>query len=105
MRTIKQTEIFDTRYTIDRTLGALTLLDETSNGKIFFVEFIKKDGTVRRMTARRKVNKGVTGAGMKYRPLQRGLMTVYDMDNGAFKLINLLTVKRASVNGKKYKLI
>lgn len=94
----------ETNY-LSGTIGALTILDETRNGKIFFVEFIKKDGTLRRMTARRKVTKGITGKGTSYQPLQRGLMTVYDMDNGAFKMVNLLTVKKVSINRKKYVVI
>ena len=81
-----------------RTLAVLEILDATSNGKIFYVEFIKKDGSLRKMTARRRVSKGVSGKGMPYRPLKKGLMTVYDMDNGAFKLVNLLTVKRLCAN-------
>jgi hypothetical protein len=84
------------------TLGVLTVLDETANGKIFFVEFIKKDGSIRRMTARRRVAIGVNGKGMSYKPLPKGLMTVYDMDNKGFKLINLLSITRLSANGTKY---
>lgn len=87
---------------VGRALAPLVLMDEASNGKIFFVEFKKKDGTIRRMTARRSVSKGVTGKGMAYSPLGRGLLTVYDMDNSAFKLINLLTVRKFSANGKKF---
>jgi len=90
---------------IARTRGVLTILDETSNGKIFYVEFIKKDGSLRKMTARRSVKKGVNGKGMGYRPLQKGLMTVYDMDNGAFKVVNLLKTKRVSVNGRKIEIV
>lgn len=90
--------------TLSGTLGTLTILDETSNGRIFYIEFVKKDGTLRRMTARRAVKKGVTGKGMSYRPLQKGLMTVYDMDNGEFKQVNLLTTKKLCANGNKYKI-
>lgn len=86
------------------TLEVLTILDETSNGKIFYVEFIKKDGSLRKMTARRRVTKGVTGKGMNYRPLKRGLLTVFDMDNAGHKVINLLTIQKLHANNCIYHL-
>lgn len=87
---------------VSKELAPFTLLDEVSNGKIFFVEFIKKDGSPRRMTARRSVRKGVNGKGMKYRPLAKGMLTVFDMDKGEFRLVNLTKIKRFSANGNKY---
>lgn len=88
--------------TISKDLAPFKLLDETKNGKIFFVEFLKKDGSVRRMTARRSVTKGVTGKGMAYSPLGKGLLTVYDMDKGEFRQINLLEVRKFCANNNKY---
>jgi hypothetical protein len=88
--------------TVEKDLAPFKLLDETKNGKIFFVEFLKKDGSVRRMTARRSVTKGVTGKGMSYNPLSRGLLTVFDMDKGQFRQINLLKVRKFCANGGKY---
>ena len=87
---------------ISKDMAICRLLDQASNGKIFFVEFTKKDGSTRRMTARRGVSKGVKGTGMAYRPLSKGMLTVFDMDKGAFRLINLTRLKRFSVNGQKY---
>lgn len=81
------------------------LLDGANTGRIFFVEFQKKDGTLRRMTARKGVHKGVTGKGMSYRPLGKGLMTVFDMDKGEYRMVNLNKVVRFSVNGEKYRVI
>lgn len=81
------------------------LLDGANTGRIFFVEFQKKDGTSRRMTARKGVTKGVSGKGMSYRPLAKGYMTVFDMDKGEFRMINLTTVKRFTVNGQRYKVL
>ena len=51
-----------------------------SAGRIFYAEFVKKDGSLRRMTARLGVHKGITGKGMRYDPLERGLLPVFDMD-------------------------
>lgn len=90
---------------IDNVEAIYKLLDGANTGRIFFVEFQKKDGTLRRMTARKGVSRGVTGKGMSYRPLGKGYMTVFDMDKGAFRLVNLNTVLRFSVNGEKYRVI
>lgn len=87
---------------ISRSLAPLRLIDETKNGRIFFIEFIKKDGSKRVMTARRSVRKGVNGKGMSYSPLGRGLLTVFDMDKAEFRQVNLLSIRRFSVNGSKY---
>lgn len=81
------------------------LLDGANTGRIFFVEYRKKDGEIRRMTARKGVSKGVTGKGMSYRPLGKGYMTVFDMDKKEFRMVNLTTVLRFSVNGEKYRVL
>ena len=72
-----------TRQDFDRIAG---------DGKIASAEFIKKDGSLRKMVFRTKVTKGVTGEGMKYNPSDYGLRTVYDMQKLAFRHINLETV-------------
>lgn len=90
---------------IDRVNAIFKLLDGANTGKIFFVEYKKKDGSIRRMTARKGVSKGVTGKGMAYRPLGKGYMTVFDMDKGEFRLVNLNTVLQFSVNGEKYRVL
>jgi hypothetical protein len=88
--------------TIDKNIAGFTLLDASNNGRIFFVEFTKKDGSKRRMTCRRSVAKGLTGKGMAYRPLGKGLMTVFDMDKGEYRMINLLEITRFTINKIKY---
>ena len=70
-------------------------------GRIFFVEFIKKDGSLRKMTARLGVHKGVNGRGMRYDPVAYGLLPVFDMDKSAWRMINLNTLQRVSLNHQK----
>ena len=72
------------------------------DGKIASVDFIKKDGSLRKMVFRTKVTKGVTGEGMKYNPSDYGLRTVYDMQKRAFRHINLNTVQRITAKGQHY---
>ena len=73
-----------------------------TDGRIFYAEFIKKDGTLRRMTARVGVSKGVNGKGMKYDPVKRGLVPVYDMDKDAWRMINTGTLCRLHTGGMQY---
>lgn len=87
---------------ISRVESIFKLLDGANTGRIFFVEFKKKNGETRRMTARKGVTKGVTGKGMRYSPLGKGYMTVFDMDKGEYRLVDLTTVKRFTVKGEKY---
>jgi hypothetical protein len=88
--------------TINKDLAGFKLLDSVTDGRIFSVEFMKKDGTIRRMTCRRNVRKGLTGKGMAYRPLGKGLLTVFDMNKGEYRMINLLSVTKFTINKVKY---
>lgn len=70
--------------------------------KIFCVTFTKKDGTVRKMLARRRVKKGVKGVGMAYNPDDYDLITVFDMEKGAFRTVNLNTIISITAAGEKH---
>ena len=70
------------------------------DGKIASVDFIKKDGSLRKMVFRTKVTKGVTGEGMKYNPSDYGLRAVYDMQKRDFRMINLETVISIRAKGE-----
>mgnify|MGYP003640194130 FL=1 len=69
-----------------------------SKGKIFSIEFIKKDGTKRKMNARISVKKGVNGKGLKYDPFEKGYLIAYDMAKDGFRTINLETITKISLN-------
>lgn len=71
-------------------------------GKIFSVEFIKKDGSNRTMNCRVGVRKGVKGIGLKYNPIDKGLLTVYDMNKRDFRTINAKTIKSLTIEGTKF---
>lgn len=74
----------------------------TTKGKIFGVKFTKKDGTTRRMACRLHVTKGVKGVGLKYIPITKGLMGVYDMNNG-FRSVNLKTLQEIAFKKRRFK--
>lgn len=80
-----------------------TFLDATEGGKIFSATFEKKDGTIRTINCRRDVKKGVTGKGLSFDPMSKGLLVVYDMHRKGFRMINLDKLIEAKVNGKTIK--
>ena len=70
-----------------------------TKGKFFSVEFIKKDGSLRRMTARLGVRKGITGKGLAFNPAERDLMVVWATDRKNYRMINLKTITLLKANG------
>ena len=74
---------------------------QKANNTIFSVEFIKKDGSVRTMTARLHVKKGVKGTGMAYNPIEKGLLPVWDMQKNGFRTINIKTVTKLQIKGEE----
>lgn len=70
--------------------------------KIFTVTFVKKDGSVRVMNARRGVKKGVKGVGMSYDPYSKNLIPVFDMQKEAFRMINAETILEIKAEKKVY---
>ena len=79
--------------------AALAALIRTSSGRIFFAEFVKKDKTIRRMTARLGVTKYLTGGELGYDAASKGLLTVFDMDIRQYRTINLNTISMLSIDG------
>lgn len=96
-------------------------IDQTSDGRIFTVDFVKRtDNTLRTMSCRRGVKKGVKGVGQAYSPAEKNLLTVYDMqkldpsresnkgksveemEKGAFRNINLEALVALRMGGKRY---
>jgi hypothetical protein len=71
--------------------------------KIFTITFIKKDGSVRVMNARRGVKKGVKGVGMSYNPTEKDLVVVFDMQKEAFRMVNAKTVLEIKADKEHYK--
>jgi len=74
-------------------------IDDTK-GKFFTVKFIKKDGTLRRMTCRTGVSKGVTGKGLAFEPKEKGLKVVWSTDAEGYRMINLAQVTEITFNGE-----
>lgn len=74
-------------------------LIKSTKGKFFSVEFVKRDGSVRKMTARLGVRKGITGKGLAFNPAERDLMVVWATDKKNYRMINLKTISTIKFNG------
>ena len=75
---------------------------KNTNGKFFTCFFIKKDGTLRKMTARVGVKKGLANNGF-VREEKDNLVCVYDMVAHDFRFINLSTLKSLKCGKLEYK--
>lgn len=85
------------------TLSKNAFLDTVNDGRVFTVDFIKRtNGERRLMNCRRGVTKGVTGKGLAFDPEKKDLLTVYDMQKSAHRMINLEDLVALKANGKNY---
>ena len=81
-----------------------------SNGQSFTATFIKSDGTQRIMNCRLKVKKGTNGKGLKYYPIEKGLLPVFDLQlarqgiipKECHRMINLLTLQNLNINNNNF---
>lgn len=77
---------------------------ESTNGKVFTVEFIKKDKSLRVMTARTGVKKHLFG-GVSTIKDKEYLFGCFDMQTGGYRCINLDTLRKVKANGKEYEVV
>jgi len=84
----------------------------STKGKLFGVEFIKQDQSVRKMVCRLGVQKGVKGVvDRKAEDEQHNLLTVFDFNadrtkdsQGGFRRINFGTLRKVKANGVEYEI-
>lgn len=76
------------------------LINYVSNGKLFSVTFIKKNGEERTMLARTGVTKYLRG-GVNRNPNPHHLI-VYSMHDKGYRTINLNTIVKLKANGTEY---
>lgn len=82
---------------------ALKVIHDTQ-GKIFAAQFIKKDGSTRKMVARIGVSKNLQG-GQNGASAKNNLVTVYDMAKGGYRMINLKTLLTLKASGETYEVV
>jgi hypothetical protein len=76
---------------------------EMLGDKIFTVTFVKKDGTVRVLNGKRGVKKHLKGGELAYDPIERGLIPVFDMQKGEYRMVNSNTITEIKSEGNTYK--
>lgn len=81
----------------------LAQMIDNTNGKIFSVVFIKKDGSIRKMRCRTGVYKYLKGGELKFSPQSKGLKVVYCLDKKSYRMINLNTISMIRIQGKEYR--
>ncbi|BAF73356.1 SH3 beta-barrel fold-containing protein [Sulfurovum sp. NBC37-1] len=81
----------------------LKIINDT-NGKIFAVQFTKKDGTLRMMLARLGVQKDLKG-GNNGASEKNSLITVWDMVANGYRMVNLETLLTLKVGGVRYEVV
>ncbi len=86
---------------IDRARASEYLWNETE-GLVFSAHFVKKDGSLRHMVARRYVKKGLAGGSLPYDPKPRGLLPVFDMAVQDRRMVNLLTLISFNIHGETF---
>ena len=69
---------------------------------MFSVVFLKKDGTLRKMLCRFGVKKHLKGGSLKFDPIKRGLLVVFDMQKESYRMINLKTITNINMKGVEY---
>lgn len=67
-----------------------TLIDST-RGRFYVVEFLKLDGSLRKMRTRTGVKKGIKGNGLPN--TKENILRTYDLSIGQWRSINLETVQ------------
>lgn len=70
------------------------VLNQTDDGKIFSVVFIKLDGTIRHMTCRFGVKSALAGGPKAYNDAEKGILTVFDMKAQGYRAIKMENVLR-----------
>ena len=84
-------------------LKVIKIIEQTQ-GKIFAVQFIKKDGTIRMMLARLGVQKNLKG-GSNGASEKNNLVTVWDMVANGYRMINLETLISLKASGREYQIV
>lgn len=80
----------------------------------FTATFIKKDNSIRVMTAMVGVKAGVSGKGMNWNPEDRGMLCVHECQNESQKglpaedkkrIINVMTLLMVKIDGEEYQVV
>jgi hypothetical protein len=73
-------------------------LEIIKSKKIFSAEFVKKDGSIRKIVGRTGVKKHLkpNAKPQAYNPKERGYITIFDFQKKDYRLVNLQTLIRVN---------
>lgn len=77
-----------------------SMIRELVGNKFFSVIFTKKNGEMRKMTARLGVKKHLKGGQMKHNPDELNHLVVFDMAKKEYRTINIDTLIELKFKGK-----
>lgn len=80
---------------------AVNMINNMQGNKIYNVNFIKKDGSLRSLTCINKCIKHLRGGESTTKHLNH-LITVFDMQNQGYRNINVNTIQSLNCNGEQY---
>ena len=79
-----------------------------SGGQFVSVEFVKKNGDVRKLNGRMGVHSSkyapLKNVGLAYNPDEYGLVGIFDAQNKGYRMININTLLVMKIDGKEYKI-
>lgn len=86
---------------------AINLIQKAKgSGRIFTVRFYKRTtGEFRVMNCRGRVVKGLVGGELKFDPADHRLIPVFDMQAGAYRMINCDTIQEVTIHGETFKVL
>jgi hypothetical protein len=85
-----------------KSLTVEDIADMVSDGKVFSANFVKKDGTIRTINCRTGVVKHLKGGTLRFDPISKNLLPVFDMSKNGYRFINFITLNWIKIGGKKY---
>jgi len=92
-----------TTETIVSQKQAQQLVKDYHGRQFFTVVFVKRtNGKTRTMNCRKGVRKGVRGGGLKFDPVAKKLVNVFDIPLGQHRFVSLDEIKRVSINKVRY---
>lgn len=82
---------------------AAAMVANHKGGTIFTVTFVKRgDGQTRVMNCRKGVKKHSRGGRLKFDPIKKALVSVFDMQIKDYRMISLENIKKIVMKGKTY---
>lgn len=85
---------------------AAKLVADYSSSLIFSVTFVKRTtGELRIINCRKGVHKNLTGQGMRYDPSTKNLVTVWDLQKQAYRMVSLDSIQSIRMGGVEYRVV